>query len=610
MKSDPFARSASFAAAVDGASFSASAAIRSTVDNTLQPIPTWAGTETRRQFIGAAIRSAGAVVTAYNGGETVTASTSAVGTSAASMLVVDPDRILEIAATDPARAVDYTTGRLLTQASAGEALRAAEVKWIRSAVRDSRTAEQMRSQDYPFDAGMVQTMYRNYAAAHLAAGVAAMRGRERVLSRWPGWASFFAAAGAADAPAGLAKFATDPKHDPIRRVAASIVARLNGWEVPEDPTLAAAITAGENAARAARWKLGSVVADAERVMAEAAALIPPPPEDPKGKGNGEQGEGEGDQDQDEHQTPDAIPGSEAEEMQGRDRSASLGSDRVTQEIRPTSTEVPDTGPGGLDYTVSRLPVHPCRYNDERMRTDAAPLLAAVRRVAWDTLRPPQFDRGQATGDLDEGAMHRLAAWQDPEVFEVREDEGRGRVAVFLLVDCSGSMQSHRRIDDARAVAFALATAFGQHPRYTLRIAGHDVGYSPRRVRLWQCAKPADISGLEAVGDNADGFAIHAAMRDIEAVPAERRAVILMADGQPNAQAYGGERAARHIRTIVEAGAKRGTQFLALGIGGAMTTSGGRLFGRSRFVSLPDTRSAGPLLARLMAKMGQEVQPCG
>lgn len=603
MKSDPFAKSASFAAAVSGASFSASAAIRSTIDHAFPRFDGASPYDRRRIFVEHAIRSAGAVLTAYNGGEPVNVATSAPFDAAGCLLVVDPETILGWATTDPDAAVDYATGRLLTQASAGEVLRAGEIRFIRDAVRNSRNRADVSL--------TAETIDRDYATAHLAAGVAATRGRERVLAKWPGWASYFAAAGIADVPKGLAEYTTNPKHPAIRRASASIVARLNGWRVPEDPKLAAAITEGEAAARAARWKLGTVVADADAVIG---AVIAHLPKEENGKGNeGDGAEPPPEHQDDETQPPtqdaDAIPGSEAEETQGRERQPSLNDSRIMQEIRPTPPSCDPPNANVTEYSVARLPVQPSRRHAEQMRSNAAPLLAAVRRVAWDTLQPPQFDRGQATGELDEGAMHRLAAWADPEVFEVREDEGRGRVAVFLLVDCSGSMQSGGRITDARAVAFALATAFGSLPRYTLRIAGHDVGYGPRRVRLWQCEKPDAISGLVACGDNADGFAIHAAMREIEAVPAERRAVLLLADGQPNAHGYGGVNAARHIRTIVEAGEKRGTQFLALGIGGSMVSSGAALFGRRRFVSIPDTRSAGPLLARVMARMGREVHPC-
>ena len=598
---DPFTRSATYAAAIGGASFSPSAAIRSTVSTAA---PSLAGATTvsqRVRFVEQIIRTAGAVVTAYNGGEAFTVSTEATATLAGSALLIDPEQILQRGHADPAAAADYATGRLLTAASATEQMLAREVRAIRASVSRSRSLPDWRH-DHRAQPGEVVAVDEGYSAAHLAAGVAAIRGRERVLAKWPGWAGYFAAAETTEAPRGLADYATNPAHPPIRRVAASIMARLNCWTVPEDPTLADAITAGEDAARRCKWKRGEMVADAERVISAAAALLPKPePQEPP-KGGAGQGEGQPNGD------PDAIPGSEAEEMQGNPHQPSMGNGRLTEEIKPSSPDrVAGEDGAGEEFKVHRYTTHPDSWNLRHMRERAAPLLAAVRRVAWDTLRPPQFDRGQHQGELDEGAMHRLAAWADPEVFEVREDEGRGRVAVHLLVDCSGSMASGGRIDDARAVAYSLAVAFSQHPRYTLRITGHDVGYGPTRLRLWECKTAEAISGLEGRGDNADGYAIHAAMRDIEAVPADRRVVMLIADGQPNARGYGSSRAERHIRAVVEAGARRGTQFLALGIDGAMAHDGGAMFGPRRFVSLPDTRSAGPLLARAMARMGAEVQ---
>ena len=49
---------------------------------------------------------------------------------------------------------------------------------------------------------------------------------------------------------------------------------------------------------------------------------------------------------------------------------------------------------------------------------------------------------------------------------------------------------------------------------------------------------------------------------------------------------------------------------ALGIAdGIGQRVGARMFGASRFVRLTDTRSAGPLLGRVLAKMGKEATSC-
>ncbi len=123
-----------------------------------------------------------------------------------------------------------------------------------------------------------------------------------------------------------------------------------------------------------------------------------------------------------------------------------------------------------------------------------------------------------------------------------------------------------------------------------------------------CPTPESIAGLRCGGDNADGWAIAHALDAVAAVPAQRRAVFLLADGQPSAQGYAGEAARAHVRSVVASARARGIDFLAIGIENAMRDTGPGLFG-SRFLSLPDTRSAGPLLARIIGRIGKEAAPC-
>jgi Mg-chelatase subunit ChlD len=271
--------------------------------------------------------------------------------------------------------------------------------------------------------------------------------------------------------------------------------------------------------------------------------------------------------------------------------------------------------GTRRYRVEECPAHaPYPPDHARMVESARPLIAALSRIAWDTDRPDECDRGQEAGSIDEGAMHRLAAYGDPRVFERPQEQNRATVAVHVLIDCSGSMgasvrsdETESRIGASRTVGYALATAFGRNPRYRVAVSGHDVAYGGNpRVRFHRCKDANAIAGLRAGGDNADGYAIEHAFRLVERERADRRIVFLIADGQPAAEGYG--YAGKHIQSVIGAAASRGMDFLAVGIEGTIRPTTGRdLFG-SRFVNLDATRSAGPLLARVIARMARGSQP--
>lgn len=250
----------------------------------------------------------------------------------------------------------------------------------------------------------------------------------------------------------------------------------------------------------------------------------------------------------------------------------------------------------------------------RMVEAARPLLDSLRRIAWDSTDPPTVDHGQAAGTIDEGALDRLAAWGDPRVFDRRQEQGPGRVAVELLIDCSGSMAGYSRVTgsrlgDAAAVGYAMAAAF-RGSRFTVSVAGHSTQYDHPGgiVDYRSCPTLESIASLYPNGDNADGYAIAHALDRVAAVPAARRAVFLLADGQPSSNGYTGNGARAHVRRIVDGARGRAIDFLAIGVSGTMRDTGPGLFG-SRFVSVPDVRSAGPILARIIGRMAREAAPC-
>lgn len=613
-------RSTDYSTALAGSTFSPSRSVASfTNSDSIDPIAPHTDDHARREddywtraesFVRRTLDRATAVAASWTG-EAVEATTSV--HPGARQLFVSGAGILA-RGMDPDGAADYATGRVLIAASQREYLTAAEraTAWERDT--RYRSLLGMRHPGRP-------EADRNYAASHLARTIATVRGREAVLSEWPGWAGYFAAAEAdrvSDEVA--AAFVTNEKAPPIVRAAFALGREAEGLPVPMPAEIAALVDLGRPHLER-RWAKGSMM---DRADAAIAAMLPPPSADPTGGEGSGPGSGEGEE-QERPGEDDAEP-ADAEPMPmdpGRAAVPNPCADEplsVQTRAEPRKPTAPGSGlakpaAGTRRYRVEECPARPADPATlRRMIESARPLVAALGRIAWETDRPDECDRGQTTGRIDEGAMHRYAAYGDPRVFERPQEQNRATVAVHVLIDCSGSMgasvrsdETESRIGASRTVGYALATAFGRNPRYRVAVSGHDVAYSgDARVRFHRCKDANAIAGLQAGGDNADGYAIEHAFRLVERERADRRIVFLIADGQPAAEGYGN--AAKHIQSVIHAGQLRGMDFLAVGIEGTIRPATGRALFGSRFVNLDATRSAGPLLARVIARMARGGQP--
>ena len=68
----------------------------------------------------------------------------------------------------------------------------------------------------------------------------------------------------------------------------------------------------------------------------------------------------------------------------------------------------------------------------------------VSGATWFVPLPPPADHGQLQGQLDEGSLSNFAAFGDPHIFSAPPEQGRGHIAIGIVVDASGSMGYKRR----------------------------------------------------------------------------------------------------------------------------------------------------------------------
>ena len=84
-----------------------------------------------------------------------------------------------------------------------------------------------------------------------------------------------------------------------------------------------------------------------------------------------------------------------------------------------------------DYKVTSLAA-------QHTRTKIAEMISGA---TWFVPLPPPGEFGQLQGQLDEGSLLNFAAFKDPNIFSTPPEQGRGHIAIGIVVDASGSMSS-------------------------------------------------------------------------------------------------------------------------------------------------------------------------
>lgn len=144
------------------------------------------------------------------------------------------------------------------------------------------------------------------------------------------------------------------------------------------------------------------------------------------------------------------------------------------------------------------------------------------------------------------------------------------LAVSLLIDESGSM-SGTRIASAMKMAM-LVEDFTRGLQIPLAVTGH---YNSGGVHLTPYIRfdePVSqnnkyrLSSMSAGGCNRDGFALRYCVKKLEEQDAASKIMIIISDGQPNAECYGGATAKRDLQEVKKECERNGITLIAAAIG--------------------------------------------
>lgn len=221
--------------------------------------------------------------------------------------------------------------------------------------------------------------------------------------------------------------------------------------------------------------------------------------------------------------------------------------------------------------LSTCPNNKAQY--ERIYKEVAPFvtrLVAEMRALFEELREGSISRGRTAGRVDLKGLRRIST--DQRIFSSKKNPlDIPDMAICLLLDQSGSM-SGRRIHSCEKAAILLE-AFADQLEIPIMVCGHNtvVGgihfYVHRDYDTIDKRRKYALADIETDGSNRDGYAIYAASELLGKRPEEDKLMIVISDGQPNDDGYGGEMAAEDIRnTVAKANRTYGIETIAAAIG--------------------------------------------
>jgi hypothetical protein len=205
-----------------------------------------------------------------------------------------------------------------------------------------------------------------------------------------------------------------------------------------------------------------------------------------------------------------------------------------------------------------------------------PMVEAMRAALVFRPERPRFDvKLQRRGEMDDEELWRFGVGDD-RLFTERVVEARPDTALGLLVDVSGSMRG-KKLQTAQRLAQILLAAASDAEGVTPYVWAHtgdsyEHGEGADVFTIWEPGDPATRLGLIGTldnGNNYDGAAIEVCVSQLRKAEQAQRVLMVISDGLPAGQNYGGAEAHAHVRQVCRWAESVGVDVISIAVDGAL-----------------------------------------
>lgn len=257
---------------------------------------------------------------------------------------------------------------------------------------------------------------------------------------------------------------------------------------------------------------------------------------------------------------------------------------------------------------------PAKYRQEVAKL-ASRIRALRSRLKFRADKRSVIEHALRSGDVDEGSVYKLGFHKcgvnEERIFEMPMILSSPDVHVHLLIDESGSMGGGK-IVAAREMTITIAEALTGLPGVRLSIWGHSGqgGYHGSYVKTAAVARYVDVgekdysrlSTIHAFEQNIDGAAITECQKYmVQRSPDASKLLIVLSDGCPAGNGYGGKAAMKHTKDAVDEARQKQIQVVSIGVGGY---DGTELYGTQHSVVLRGPDSLVPVSNIIVAAINR------
>ena len=242
--------------------------------------------------------------------------------------------------------------------------------------------------------------------------------------------------------------------------------------------------------------------------------------------------------------------------------------------------------------VQKLPPDPKRR--ERYEKNLKPL---AHRAAEEVRKILESRHSIIRRNLRKGALDPSALWKvpvrEPDIFRKRDLPGRkADLAVYLLIDCSGSMRSYAesRWPDCRcSMDYAACAAILLHLMCReLNVPHAATGFTTQRLSSYEekvlhlrvkkfSERHGSFESLfsnefrNVMRNNVDGYSVRAAAKELSIRPEKQKVLFVISDGLPEAYGYEGTPAFKDTALAVREAERSGIGVIGVYIGESDST---------------------------------------